>query len=120
MAMRAVSPPGSSLRGASGAGDARGDWAKAESEARKAETWMPWSHLPWSWIGEARLQRDDRAGARASVGKAISIERGLWTQWFDLARASTGATRRRALERAPERNPLAPNIEQLRRLAGDA
>jgi hypothetical protein len=38
-----------------------------------------------------------------------------WTLWFDLARATTGAAQRQALDHAARLNPLSPEIAELRR-----
>jgi tetratricopeptide (TPR) repeat protein len=94
---------------------AKGDWTKSESQARKAVHWLPWSYLPWSALGEAQLQRGDRAAARRSFRKAIAKAPRLWTGWFNLARASSGRERLRALDEAVRRNPLSPEVAALRR-----
>jgi O-Antigen ligase len=94
---------------------AKGDWTKSESQAQKAADWMPWSQLPWSALGEAQLQRGDRGAARRSFQKAIDKAPGIWTEWFNLARASSGRERSRALAEAARRNPLSPEVAALRR-----
>jgi O-antigen ligase len=106
----------SALVASDGAATARPpDWAEAEDEARKAERWAPWSSEPWQRLGEAQLGRGNLARARASLRRAIDKEPTDWLLWFRLAEASTGAARGRALDEAERRNPLAFEIEELRR-----
>lgn len=51
-------------------------WDRAETEARKATRWAPWSAEPWALIGEAQLGRNEFANARASFRKAIDRDPG--------------------------------------------
>lgn len=90
-----------------------GSWAKSESQARRAATWAPWSPEPWRLVGEAQLARGELGLAQDSFRKAIGKDRGDWSLWLDLARASEGRARLAALERASRLNPLSPEIAQL-------
>ncbi len=91
-----------------------GDWAKSESQARRAATWAPWSPEPWRLVGEAQLARGELAQARASFRKAIGKDERDWSLWLDLARASEGKAQLAALAQATRLNPLSPEIAQLR------
>ena len=82
--------------------DARrdGEWSRAASEARTARTWQPWSPRPWVALGKAQLGAGRVAEARRSLRKAASIDPHDWSVWYELARASTGSERLRALRQA--------------------
>src|SRR5439155_16164303 len=63
----------------------------AESDARTAVRWTPWSPEPWLLLGQAQLEQGDRLAARASFGRAISKDDGDWESWYVLALASDGS-----------------------------
>ena len=83
-----------------------GHYARAESQARQAMSFVPWSAEPWRRLGEAQLLSGDSAAARVSFRRAIEKDRHDWTLWFELAGASRGAERRQALAEASRLNPL--------------
>ncbi len=87
-----------------------GHYARAESQARRAMHFAPWSGEPWRRLGEAQGVAGDLAAARASFRKAITKDRPDWTLWFELADASRGADRQRALAAASRLNPLSPEV----------
>ena len=91
-----------------------GDWARAARDARHAKTWMPWSPRPWVALGRAQLGAGQLPAARASFRKAISMDSGDWENWYRLASASRGETRRHALREAAR---LFPRAESLRAAA---
>jgi hypothetical protein len=105
---------GNGAIGASATALSQGRWDEAEAEARRATRWAPWSADPWRWLGEAQLGRGDAASARASFGRAVAKDPENWELWFGLGRASLGAERDRALDRAARLNPLSPDIAELR------
>jgi Flp pilus assembly protein TadD len=74
----------------------------------------PWSAEPWRRLGEAQAVSGDLAAARASFRKAIAKDRRDWTLWFELAEASRGAERERALAGASRLNPLSPELAEAR------
>jgi hypothetical protein len=82
-----------------------GRYEEAGAQARRATRWTPWASDPWEAMGEAQLALGDRTAARASFRKAIAKDPKDWELWFGLARASDGAARDAALERAHELNP---------------
>jgi O-antigen ligase len=90
------------------------DYDEAEGQARKARRWAPWSSEPWQRLGEAQFALGELAAARESFREAIDKEPSDWELWFDLAQASTGSERRRALAEATRLNPLSPELEQFR------
>lgn len=91
---------GNSALRASASARSDGDLAEAVSDARHAETWMPWSPRPWSALGEAQLAAGSVEEARASFRRAVALDAEDWRLWYDLARASTGRARTAALRRA--------------------
>jgi hypothetical protein len=97
-----------------GASDAlaAGHWSVAESYARQAEHWMPWSDEPLTWLGEARLDAGNRRGARGAFKAALRGDPDNWSAWLGLARASSGTARSHALAKAIGLNPAAPEIAE--------
>jgi Flp pilus assembly protein TadD len=88
----------------------KADWTKAVAEARQARSWAPWSAQPWQLLGEAQLRQGRFAAARASLRKALDKDDGDWNTWLDLALASRGAERGRALAQATRLDPLDPEL----------
>jgi tetratricopeptide (TPR) repeat protein len=95
-----------------------GNYSKAESQARRAMDFAPWSAEPWRRLGEAQVSAGKLAAARESFREAIAKDRGDWTLWFQLAEASTGRERARALVEASRLNPLSPEIADAREGSG--
>ena len=91
-----------------------GHLSRAESQARRAMTFAPWSPEPWRRLGEAQSVAGNLAAARASFRKAIAKDSGDWTLWYELALASQGAERQRALARGLRLNPLSPELASLK------
>jgi O-antigen ligase len=92
-----------------------GHFARAEARARRAERWLPWSFQPWQVLADAQLARGDLQGARASLHTAIAKDPENWSLWFALAKASRGAARVQALDRAHALAPRSREVEELRR-----
>ena len=93
-------------------------WPKAESDARRAIRWAPWSFEGWQALGEAQLQQGKLGDARASFREAIAKDSSQWNLWLDLALASEGRARTRAAERALALNPRSPEIAPIRPALG--
>ena len=89
---------GNTALGRSDTARAAGNLAAAATDARTARLVMPWSPAPWQALGQAQLAADLVPDARASFRKAISIDPGDWELWYDLAGATTGTARTRALD----------------------
>ncbi|HET7856672.1 MAG TPA: O-antigen ligase family protein [Gaiellaceae bacterium] len=92
----------------------RGDSAAAKREARRAGRWAPWSPESWRLLGEAQLAEGDLDSASRSFRKGLAKDDRSWELWLDLALASDGAERRRALDKAETLNPRAREIQELR------
>jgi hypothetical protein len=106
-AVATVGLVGNGAVGASIAALRGGDYQRAEREAGRATRWAPWSAEPWRWLGEARLARGDRVGARRSFNQALRRAPRDW------ALSSDGAARRQAIAHAAALNPLSPDVQSL-------
>jgi hypothetical protein len=82
-----------------------GNVGEAESQARSAMTWVPWSAEPWRRLGEAQYRAGRLTAARRSFAKAVAKEPKDWTLWLELALSSRGAAKRAALIHAAQLNP---------------
>jgi O-antigen ligase len=89
-------------------------WTSAESNARTAVRWEPWSSDARIALGVALLGEGRDAEARAAFQAAVDRSPKSWQAWYDLARASTGADRARALAQARRLDPHEPQVEALR------
>ena len=92
---------------------AQGDWAASAVDARKAIRWAPWSSEPLRLLGEAQLAQADVAGARSTFTRALAKDPHRWQLWVDLALASSGAEKRRALAAAERLDPRDSSIPAL-------
>ena len=91
-----------------------GRWSDAESHARTAVRWEPWSSNARMLLGRA-LGGEGRLGeARATLRQAIERDPDEWTLWFELARWSDGPAVTRALNRAAALNPKSVEVAQFR------
>ncbi|HSP73947.1 MAG TPA: hypothetical protein VLN26_16350, partial [Gaiellaceae bacterium] len=90
----------------------RGALGSAQSLARRAHRWQPWSYEPWQLLGETSSAAGDLAGARRSFRRAIELDRRNWSLWYDLAQVTTGAARKAALAEASRLNPQSPELAQ--------
>jgi O-Antigen ligase len=106
----------------SNAGDevAQGDYTAAIANARDARTWLPWSYQPDTWQGEAELGKGNRLAAATSFRNALSFHSDNWRLWFDLARATKGRQRSRALDHVRALYPLSPEVVVFCRTVRDA
>jgi hypothetical protein len=85
----------------------KGEYRTAVRLARRARRWAPWSYEPWQLLGEAQLGLGDAKAARRSLREALERDRAEWRVWYDLALASRGAERKRALAQASRLDPFA-------------
>lgn len=99
---------------ASRAAERDGNLVRAESEAKTARRWAPWSPEPWQALADVEFKRNDLAAARAALLEAVERDRGDWAYWYDLGVASSGASKQRAYEEAGRLNPRGANVEVLR------
>jgi O-antigen ligase len=89
----------------------RGDTALARRDAARAQRFAPWAAEPWQLLGEADLADGRLAAARHHFRHALDDDPGSWDAWLDLALVTRGEERARALKRAVELNPLAPELD---------
>ena len=66
---------------------------------------------PWRRLGEAQALSGNLADARVSFRRAIEKDRRDWTLWYELALASRGVERQRALAQASRLNPRDPRLQ---------
>jgi O-Antigen ligase len=99
-AFAAITLLGNSFLSQSSIARNEGRLGDAATDARRARTLLPWSPRPWEAQGQAQLAAGLLPDARRSFRKAISMDDGDWRLWYDLANASTGASRQRALRHA--------------------
>jgi hypothetical protein len=93
-------------------------WTRSAAEARTATRWAAWSSYPWQLLGEAQFQQGKLEAARKSFRKALAKDGGDWSIWLDLAVASKGEHRRRALAQARRLNPLGSEVAAYSTAAG--
>jgi O-antigen ligase len=98
---------GSSALAAGDRAFAKGDYAEARSQARKASDWWWWSPDPWRLLGDIAVEQGETAAARDYYRKAITKDEGDWKLWYDLSTVTTGEESRRALAEAVRRNRYA-------------
>ena len=77
-------------------------------EAKRAISWAPWSEEAWQLRGEAELLLGDDGAARRSFDRALDLNPKSWTAWLDLAAASRGELRTRALRPRRDAQPVQP------------
>jgi cytochrome c-type biogenesis protein CcmH/NrfG len=92
----------------------RDDEPAAAADARRARRWLRWSAEPWRRLGEAQLAEGEVEAARESFHGAIDRDGSDWSAWLDLALATSGSERSRALAEASRLNPKSPEVEALR------
>ncbi len=85
-------------------------WVTAEANARTAVTWEPWSADARVELGLALLGQGRTGEARAAFQAAIARDSRSWQAWLDLARASSGSARQRALAHARQLDPREPQV----------
>jgi tetratricopeptide (TPR) repeat protein len=89
---------------------ARRDVDTALTEADRARQLMPWSGRPWLLRGEAELAAGDTNNAAKSFRRSIAIDERDWRAWLDLAIATEGRERARALAQARRLYPRSTEI----------
>jgi len=90
-----------------------GDPQRAEGQARRATTWLPWSPEPWLLLARSQLARGEQVAARQSLDRALQLDPGNWLLWYERGLAATGPERRRYFANAARLNP-----RDMRRLVG--
>jgi tetratricopeptide (TPR) repeat protein len=93
-----------------------GQLARAESKARAAVRWAPWSATAWKRLADVHFAQKDLKGARAALLEALEKDPSDWALWYQLGVASEGGERLRAYREAARLNPLSKNVAVLRTL----
>jgi O-Antigen ligase/Tetratricopeptide repeat len=92
-----------------------GAYVRARESADDAVRLEPWSGHALIALGEAELALGDRDSARRAFRAATTKEPNDWYAWYELALASEGRERMRAIARGTSLNPLSPELAALRR-----
>ena len=71
----------------------------------------PWSAEPWRLLGQVALAEGQPELARRRLRQAAEEDPRSWDTWFDLALATSGPERLRALAHARRLNPPAPELD---------
>jgi len=95
-----------------------GDMMAAQTEARTAARWAPWSYQPWQQLGELELAEGSLAQARMHFLRGIARNERDWELWLNLALASDGPEQLRALTVASRLNPRSPQIAEISQSLG--
>jgi hypothetical protein len=82
-----------------------GRFTKAESNARRATSWAPWSSRSWLLLGQAQAGLDENRAAVASLRHAVANDPRNYRYWLGLAAVAEGNERVRALREAFRLNP---------------
>jgi hypothetical protein len=85
-------------------------WTEAESEARTAVAWAPWSADARIALGLALLGQGRDAAAHDAFRAAVVRDPTSWQAWLDLARTSSGTERAHALATARHLDPREPQV----------
>ena len=88
-----------------------GRLAAAARDARRADDWQPWSTQPQLLLGESQLAAGDVETAARTFTSLTRRDPGDWELWYQLALATTGATRHDARARAIALNPHGPAVD---------
>jgi len=86
---------------------ARGEFVKAESDARQATSWAPWSDQGWINLAAALSGQGRHAEAAAALRTATRKDPVDWVAWRRLADETTDPERFHALQMAAKLNPKA-------------
>jgi len=85
-------------------------WAAAESDARTAVAWAPWSADARIALGLALRGQGRQAAAHDAFAAAVARDPASWQAWLDLARTSSGRERAHAIAMARRLDPREPQV----------
>ncbi len=85
----------------------QGNYAKAESEARTATSWAPWSDQPWVALAAALVGQGHSGQAAAALRTATRKDPYDWIAWRRLADVTVDPERFHALQMSAKLNPKA-------------
>jgi tetratricopeptide (TPR) repeat protein len=80
-------------------------YANAESNARRATEWAPWSARSWLLLGQAQAGLGKNRQAVESLRRAVANDPSNYRYWLGLAAVAQGKERVRALQEAFRLNP---------------
>ena len=83
------------------------------AQAKRAHRWAPWSAQALRQLGEGRILTGNRRAGLADLRSAAATDPGDWETWFDLASATTGPARARAVARVRALDPAGPELARL-------
>ena len=92
----------------------QGRYRIALADAHSASRLMPWDSEPWRLLGGIHLALNDLGAARADFRTAVAKDPRDWFLWYELAHASKGTARQRALARAKSLNPIGVEARPLK------
>ncbi len=79
-------------------------------EAKRAHRWAPWSAQALRDLGEGKILIGQKRAGLADLRSAAAKDPGDWETWFDLASATAGRERARAIAHVRALNPAAPEL----------
>jgi hypothetical protein len=88
------------------------NYARAETEAKRASRWAPWASEPWIIRGQILALGREQSAARAAFRKAIAKDPRSYLAWYGLAGVETGAARLAAAAEVRELNPESDEAKQ--------
>jgi hypothetical protein len=83
-----------------------------QARARAAQRWVPWSPDPPRWLAALQLERGNRPAARRLLAAGLARDATDWSLWLEMAAASDGPARTRAITTAVRLNPKGPEVLQ--------
>jgi O-antigen ligase len=84
----------------------RRDWGTAETQAKRAAMWAPWSAQALVLEADVASAHNDRLAQRAYLRRAVGKDDSDFELWRRLAAVSSGVEREHALARAALLDPL--------------
>jgi O-antigen ligase len=85
---------------------ARGAYADALADARRARTLAPWSSSSWAQIAAVRIRQGRTADAAAAYRRAVEKDPHDWSLWLSLASVTRGQEHARAVAEVRKLYPL--------------
>jgi hypothetical protein len=93
-----------------------GNYAKADSEARRAQHWAPWAADAWVLRGQIQALSQQPAQARKAFRAALDRDPRDYLAWYGLAGVERGAARRAAVAQVIRLNPQSDEAAEMRKL----
>lgn len=90
------------------------NYAKAAADSKKAARWAPWLADPWIIQGQIQALNQNPSAALADFRKAIAKDSHDYLAWYGLAGVTTGQTKKQAVTKVVQLNPLSDEAKELR------